>query len=69
MNGVLHGCMIKRCQRVTLGDKDLTDCSSLLAKSRKLASEFVNLQLSVKISRNLREIHYCFLIPMLIRFS
>lgn len=44
MNGVLHGCMIKRSQCVTLGDKNLTDCSAVLAKS-KLAIGFLNLQL------------------------
>lgn len=43
MNGVLHGCMIKRSQCVTLGDKDLTDCNS--GKVEKLAIGFVNLQL------------------------
>lgn len=77
MNGVLHGYMIKRSQCVTLEDKDLTDCSFLLAKSRKLALEFVNLQLSQDFKESqinpLRSIayqrEYCFLIQMLISFS
>ena len=54
MNGVLHGCMIKRSQRVTVGDKGLTDCGSPLAKSSstrnwipELASLFLDTPLNL----------------------